>query len=147
MRWERRTHMRGTKCEKNTYERYKRSFVTWQCLCRGHCFFFPRTLCPLQERKLSLVLICFVFQFFSTINYLCINFHLIARFQKAIICVWLATSALCTGNHGLYVIGRFQYGSNCHALCLSAIWCPWPSLLYIQHCVNYLNGFTEGPWH
>ena len=105
--------MRGTKCEKNTYERYKRSFVTWQCLCRGHCFFFPRTLCPLQERKLSLVLICFAFQFFSTTNYLCINFHLIARFQKAMICVCLATSALCTGNHGLYVIGRFQYGSNC----------------------------------
>ena len=103
--------MRGTKCEKNTYERYKRSFVTWQCLCRGHCFFFPRTLCPLQERKLSLVLICFAFQFFSTTNYLCVDFHLIVHFKKAMICVCIATSALCTGNHDFYVlvIGHFQY--------------------------------------
>ena len=115
MRGERRTRMRGTKCEKNTYERYKRSFVTWQCLCRGHCSFFPRTLYSLQERKLSLLLMCFAFKFFSTANYLCIDFHLILRFQKAMICVSISTSALCTGNHGLYVlvIGRFQYGSNC----------------------------------
>ena len=107
--------MRGTKCEKNTYERYKRSFVTWQCLCRGHYFFFPRTLYPLQERKLSLVLMRFAFQFFSTTNYLCIDFHLILRFQKAMICVSISTSALCTRNHDLYVlvIRRFQYGSNC----------------------------------
>ena len=107
--------MRGTKCEKNTYERYKRSFVTWQCLCRGHYFFFPRTLYPLQERKLSLVLMRFAFQFFSTTNYLCIDFHLMVCFQKAMICVCISTSALCTRNHDLYVlvIRRFQYGSNC----------------------------------
>ena len=106
MRGERRTRMRGTKCEKNTYERYKRSFVTWQCLCRGHCSFFPRTLYSLQERKLSLLLMCFAFKFFSTANYLCIDFHLILRFQKAMICVSISTSALCTGNHGLYVLVR-----------------------------------------
>ena len=107
--------MRGTKCEKNTYERYKRSFVTWQCLCRGHYFFFPRTLYPLQERKLSLVLMRFAFQFFSTTNNLCIDFHLIVCVQKAMISVCISTSALCTGNHDLYllVIRRFQYGSNC----------------------------------
>ena len=99
--------MRGTKCEKNTYERYKRSFVTWQCLCRGHCSFFPRTLYSLQERKLSLLLMCFVFKFFSTANYLCIDFHLILRFQKAMICVSISTSALCTGNHDLHEL-EFQ---------------------------------------
>ena len=36
-------------CE-NMEEKYKSSFVTWQCLYRGHCFFFPRTLLPLQEK-------------------------------------------------------------------------------------------------
>ena len=36
-------------CE-NMDEKYKRSFVTWQCLCRGHCFFFPRTLLLLQQK-------------------------------------------------------------------------------------------------
>ena len=104
MRGERRTRRRGTKCEKNTYERYKRSFVTWQCLCRGHCSVFPRTLYSLQERKLSLLLMCFAFKFFSTANYLCIEFHLIVCFQKAKICVCIAMSALCTGNHDFYVL-------------------------------------------
>ena len=137
-------------CE-NMDEKYKRSFVTWQCLCRGHCFSFPRTLLLLQDKNVN--------ELYHT-NLLCIQSSIISSNMRET--KRRKSEARGTlnqiGPHICLKFSQLYFTDNSHQSCAMSIltrrklwsqllpphqWCPffWFSLHLFTHT------YPRDPWH